>query len=659
MKLRYFFAAIAACSVLAVGCQESFEPLADLEEIQVSSAFVAIPTDGGTQTITVNAQDAWSFYTTDNAKDDYAIPSWLTITPMTGVAGETTVSFSADATVNTREANLKILIGDKTQYITVKQTDGTSGVTMSTCAEVLAGPDGKTYQVEGVCVQIAESATYGNWYIDDGTGKVYIYGTKYDGQTKQGALIKYGIDVGDVITIEGPKTTYNGTVELVDVTVLNIKKSLVKVETASISAAKEGGEYEAKVIAKGDNLDVKADQDWIHISNIRTEKDTTIVTFYIHENVDEARTGSVTFSSSADGATSTGSLTVEQATGINGYKVPFEELFAANIGSFTTNDIVPVAGKTIWSQGTYNGSGYMKATSGSKVDCESDLVSPNIDLTGTTTATLTFEHAHKFAGNVYEELTLWASTDGGASWQQLLIPVYGTNNDWNFVPVTVSLNKFVGNIVNLAWKYKSNANAYATWEVAKVKVTADNAALSCVADINNAIASTSDSEFKATLKDAVVTYVNGGNAFIEDATGGIQLYLKNHGLTAGQVINGEISGKAKVYAGYTEMTGIDLSKATVTSGEVPAGVELTLAKLLAGYNRYINCKVVLKDVDITTGIAKDARDGVVKQGDAEVALRAQVNGVTMAAGKGTLVCWPTTYNGKKQLGAWADAHFTN
>lgn len=95
-------------------------------------------------------------------------------------------------------------------------------VTTATCAEILAGTDGTVYRVTGKCVEIANT-TYGNWYLEDATGKVYIYGTlDAEGNTKNFASL--GIEVGDEITVEGPRKTYKETVELVDVKVIAIKK---------------------------------------------------------------------------------------------------------------------------------------------------------------------------------------------------------------------------------------------------------------------------------------------------------------------------------------------------------------------------------------------------------------------------------------------------
>ena len=147
------------------------------------------------------------------------------------VQGRLSITFSADATLDGRTAELQLVCGGKTQHINVIQ--GLSTVSDATCAEVIAGPDSKTYRVTGTVTSIANT-TYGNWYLNDGTGEVYIYGTlDAKGQTKN--FLSLGLEVGDVVTVEGPKTTYNGTVELVDVTVVSIKKSLIKVDSLSVT----------------------------------------------------------------------------------------------------------------------------------------------------------------------------------------------------------------------------------------------------------------------------------------------------------------------------------------------------------------------------------------------------------------------------------------
>lgn len=92
----------------------------------------------------------------------------------------------------------------------------------STCAQVLEGKDGQVFKVKGTCTYIT-NATHGNWYITDSTGQVNIYGT-LDKDGKADNFESLGIAVGDTVTVEGPKTTTNSVVQLVDVKVLNVTK---------------------------------------------------------------------------------------------------------------------------------------------------------------------------------------------------------------------------------------------------------------------------------------------------------------------------------------------------------------------------------------------------------------------------------------------------
>ena len=251
-----------AALMMFVSCSDDFEPTY-LGEVQLSSSYVAIPEDGGSTAVTVTATDNWTI-------DAEKIPAWLTVAPASGGAGETTITFSAEKALDGRTAELQLNCGGKTQLINVIQ--GLSTVSNATCAEVIAGPDSKTYRVTGTVTSIANT-TYGNWYLQDATGEIYIYGTlDAKGQTKN--FLSLGLEVGDEVTVEGPKTTYNGTVELVDVTVIKINKSLIKVEEIDPEDAVmpvEGGEFTVTLSNKGQGVYVTVPEDaasWLSISSI-------------------------------------------------------------------------------------------------------------------------------------------------------------------------------------------------------------------------------------------------------------------------------------------------------------------------------------------------------------------------------------------------------
>ena len=177
----------------------------------------------------------------------------------------------------------------------------------ATCKEVNEAPDGKCFVVSGTITKIANT-TYGNWYMTDGTAELYIYGTlDAAGQTKN--FTSLGLEVGDKVTIEGPKSTYNGSAQMVDVTVKKIEKALLKIVTDPIEISKEGGEFEVKLATKGKgayfNISEEC-QEWVSYENVEYKEgiatkltpnpaDTIIYTFNALPNDASARTGAINF----------------------------------------------------------------------------------------------------------------------------------------------------------------------------------------------------------------------------------------------------------------------------------------------------------------------------------------------------------------------------
>ena len=147
--------------------------------------------------------------------------------------------------------------------------------------------------------------------------------------------------------------------------------------------------------------------------------------------------------------------------------LPYTESFKTSQGDFTINDVELGSLSYVWKHSTYNDSGYMKASAfkTAAVASESWLISPAISLSDATSPVVTFSHAHKFAGTPSNELTLWVSANDGA-WEQVTIPTYSSNADWTFVESgEISLAKYVGSTIKVAFKYVSSTSAAATWEV--------------------------------------------------------------------------------------------------------------------------------------------------------------------------------------------------
>ena len=270
MKLKYFIPMFIMALAMLTSCSDD-EVVTYPDGLRVSSSYMALPVEGGSASIDVYCNQKWEVDTVG------AFPKkepWFDYSVSSSDKGQV-LTITADETLDGRSTSIKLVTeGGTTQIINVMQ--GLSTVSTATCAEVIAGPDSKTYQVKGVCTSIANT-TYGNWYLKDDTGEIYIYGT-LDKNGKEKNFLSLGLEVGDEVIVQGPKTTHGSTVELVNVTVIAINKSLIKVDStyvggvASNELPLEGGELTAYVTCKGQGVSVDIPEDakeWLSISAIK------------------------------------------------------------------------------------------------------------------------------------------------------------------------------------------------------------------------------------------------------------------------------------------------------------------------------------------------------------------------------------------------------
>lgn len=101
-----------------------------------------------------------------------------------------------------------------------------------------------------------------------------------------------------------------------------------------------------------------------------------------------------------------------------------------------------------------------------------------------------------------------------------------------------------------------------------------------------------DTEAELTLTNAKVLYVNDKDMIVEDATGAIDFYSIGLTATAGQVLNGSIAGKNSLYNGmpqFAKSSNTAGTKVTVTDGDAPVAVEMTVADAMAetSYLKYV------------------------------------------------------------------------
>lgn len=488
MKLRYLFSAILA-SALFVGCND--EELGTLDDIKLDESYLSIPNAGGSTVLTVSATDAWEFVTNDTWPDvikrnnDGSIksqtPSWLAADKMSGAAGETKVTFSAEAFEGGRELELTIKVGDNSQFVRVRQ--GSMTAVTVTCAEANASPEGKNVRVKGVCTSIANT-TYGNWYLEDETGSVYIYGT-LDKKGAEKNFTSLGIELGDVVTVEGPVGSYKGSPQLVNVTVISIKKSLIKVVNTSAAVGKNGGDFSVKVAYKGNGVfpSIPEDCDWVkyvgmdYVKGVPTKiepnpADTAVAKFSVAANDGAARTCDIKFASYKGSDSSDGIFTVSQKAG----KAYLEDALTQKDNSFAIENVaLPIGSTYVWSFDSRNG-GYMKASAyvgGKNLASEALLVSPEVDLTDADAAVLTFSHALNYlnSGNIDDHIFLLARKSGASDWARIEVPTKPAGNNWTFVESgEIDLKAYVGSKMQIAFKYVSTTSVAPTWEVKNVLI---------------------------------------------------------------------------------------------------------------------------------------------------------------------------------------------
>ena len=305
MKFKYLFIALIAVAGFFASCSDD-KDLGQLDGIQVSQSSLSIPVEGGKVEFDVTSAADWKFVTNDKKGNPVdSIPAWITSSCTGGNAGTTHVVFNAAATKGANNSTFKLVSGALTQYITVIQ--GVLNPPFSTCKEILAGNDGETYKVKGTLTKLSNT-TYGNWYINDGTGEVYVYGTlDANGSEKNFASLK--LEEGDEVTIQGPRETYKGTPQLKNVTVLSYTKSLIKVEELDKDTLDKAGEdFKVTLTVKGEGVTVdipEADQSWLSVKGIVTSGTKAEITFHANANAGGARSSSIGFTSTKGKQSST------------------------------------------------------------------------------------------------------------------------------------------------------------------------------------------------------------------------------------------------------------------------------------------------------------------------------------------------------------------
>lgn len=348
MKLKNIFITLASVICVLTACEK--QEIAYLDNIQLDKTYLAAPPSGGTVTLKVTAKEAWTLAKDivigkdSNKADIYSeLPTWIKASAVSGGAGETTITFTVEGAEYGREQAFRIICGSKEQYFIIRQ--GSLDITDATIAEASSAPDGKVFRLTGVITDWYSNAEqYGNYYITDDTGTILIYGTAdKDGKLKNYPVASWGLELGDVVTVEGPRGNYQGSPQMVDVTITKLVKSLIQLDKDTFDAPAEGTELVVKAAYKGNGVFLTPDVDWISVAAMDYVKgtptkiipnpaDTAVVTLRIAPNDGiKTRQGTIIFNSSSSSGSSDLVVTISQLAHI--YDASIADFNAAEVGT--------------------------------------------------------------------------------------------------------------------------------------------------------------------------------------------------------------------------------------------------------------------------------------------------------------------------------------
>ena len=266
MKLKYIIASLLAGVTLFSACEKEADHY--LTEVKVDKSFVGFSKEGGSQTIVITATADWTIEISE------ADAAWLSASPASGTAGQANVTLTALAGEDGHKSSISILCAGQKQIVNVTQEAGEKQETpITSIADAIAAGAG-SFRLQGVVTKIANT-DYGNFYIEDETGSIYIYGVKdAKGYPKDDASgwKRFGIEAGDKVVVEGPFKLYGETPELVDAEVISVTKSLIDVEAFSFEKLPAiDTTFSLVVRAKESPLLVASDAEWLQVAGVNAD----------------------------------------------------------------------------------------------------------------------------------------------------------------------------------------------------------------------------------------------------------------------------------------------------------------------------------------------------------------------------------------------------
>lgn len=347
---------------MAVSCSEEEELLGT--KISADASILLFDGQGASsQTVSIVSDGDWIA----------VAPEWVTVTPNFGTGNQTVQisvadNLDADGTLAAeRKAAVAFTVTGGSYAVAISQAGDPdkkpAEIAKITVAQFNAAEenDAVFYELTGAITSIANTY-YGNFYLADETGSVYVYGLYDQLGGNYGAFEKYGLNQGDIITIRGYRGSYNGLIEVMGGYYVSHVASLVSATPAEVELPIEGGEFEVALAYKGETFEININPEargWLNMGTIRPDGDTTRITFSAPANNGSPREATISFTSSKGSTVSTVETKVKQEGSI----------IDATVADFLAQEVSDVAlyrltGKVKSIAGAEYGNFYLEDASG-------------------------------------------------------------------------------------------------------------------------------------------------------------------------------------------------------------------------------------------------------------------------------------------------------
>ncbi len=209
MRMLKKIAVVCMLAVVATACHKEVPA-----SLSMLNSVLMVDAAGGTQDISFKTNQSWS------VRSDVG---WVTVAPSSGAASDSYQIVNVTVAENTdeaeRTASLTVTAGEKSAMVAVRQAGKPAAPPQQrlTISEFKNKKANETdwYELTGEIASI-ENEEYGNFFIFDETGFVYVYGLcktqKGKGANDQ-SFASLGLKVGDKVTMMTLRSEHSGTIE--------------------------------------------------------------------------------------------------------------------------------------------------------------------------------------------------------------------------------------------------------------------------------------------------------------------------------------------------------------------------------------------------------------------------------------------------------------